>query len=66
LRQAVLDGRIAGLRPAQRRRLERLSQRRHPADAVADLAPDDEGFVPASDLATLRAAHAAASNWSVE
>jgi GTP-binding protein HflX len=37
LRQAVLDGRIAGLRPAQRRRLERLSQRRHPADAVADL-----------------------------
>ncbi|MFM8276515.1 MAG: GTPase HflX, partial [Cyanobium sp.] len=37
MRQAVLDGRTAGLRPAQRRRLERLSQRRHPAAAVADL-----------------------------
>ncbi len=33
----MLDGRTAGLRPAQRRRLERLSQRRHPAEAVADL-----------------------------
>ena len=33
----MLDGRTAGLRPAQRRRLERLSQRRHPAAAVADL-----------------------------
>ena len=33
----MLDGRVAGLRPAQRRRLERLSQRRHPVDAVADL-----------------------------
>ncbi len=37
MKQALLAGRTAGLRPAQRRHLERLSQRRHPEDAVADL-----------------------------
>jgi len=37
MKQALLAGRTAGLRPAQRRQLERLSHRRHPADAVADL-----------------------------
>jgi GTP-binding protein HflX len=36
LRQAVLAGRTAGLRPAERHRLEALCHRRHPADAVAD------------------------------
>ncbi|KEF42104.1 MAG: GTP-binding protein [Cyanobium sp. CACIAM 14] len=37
MRQGVLAGRTAGLRPAERRRLERLCHRRHPVDAVADL-----------------------------
>jgi GTP-binding protein HflX len=37
MKQALLAGRTAGLRPAQRRQLERLSHRRHPDDAVADL-----------------------------
>jgi GTP-binding protein HflX len=36
LRQGVLAGRTAGLRPAERRRLERICHRRHPGDAVAD------------------------------
>ncbi|MFN9621199.1 MAG: GTPase HflX [Synechococcaceae cyanobacterium] len=36
MRQAVLAGRTAGLRPAERHRLEALCHRRHPADAVAD------------------------------
>ena len=33
----MLAGRTAGLRPAEKRRLERLCHRRHPADATADL-----------------------------
>jgi len=37
LKQGVLAGRTAGLRPSQRRRLERLCHRRHPEDAAADL-----------------------------
>ncbi len=37
MRQGVLGGRTAGLRPSQRRQLERLCHRRHPAEAVADL-----------------------------
>jgi GTP-binding protein HflX len=37
LRQGVLAGRTAGLRPAERRRLEQICHRRHPGDAVADL-----------------------------
>jgi len=37
LKQAVLLGRVSGLRPAQKRRLERLSQRRHPEAGGADL-----------------------------
>jgi len=37
LRQGVLAGRTAGLRPAQLHRLERLCQRRHPETAAADL-----------------------------
>ncbi|MFZ0408746.1 MAG: GTPase HflX [Cyanobium sp.] len=37
MRQGVLAGRTAGLRPAEKRRLERLCHRRHPADATADL-----------------------------
>ena len=37
MRQGVLAGRTAGLRPAERHRLEALCHRRHPADAVADL-----------------------------
>jgi GTP-binding protein HflX len=36
LRQAVLSGRTEGLRPSQRRRLEQLAHRRHPADTVAE------------------------------
>jgi GTP-binding protein HflX len=36
MKQAVLAGRTAGLRPAERRRLEGLCHRRHPADGVAD------------------------------
>jgi len=36
LKQAVLAGRTAGLRPAERRRLERLCHRRHPLQAIAD------------------------------
>ena len=36
MRQGVLAGRTAGLRPAERRRLERICHRRHPADAVAE------------------------------
>ena len=32
----MLSGRTAGLRPAERRRLEQICHRRHPADAVAD------------------------------
>jgi GTP-binding protein HflX len=37
LKQGALAGRTAGLRPSQRRRLERLCHRRHPEDAAADL-----------------------------
>ena len=37
MRQGVLAGRTAGLRPAERHRLEALCHRRHPADALADL-----------------------------
>ena len=37
MRQGVLGGRTAGLRPSQRRQLERLCHRRHPADCVAEL-----------------------------
>ena len=37
MRQGVLAGRTAGLRPAERRRLEQICHRRHPADAIADL-----------------------------
>lgn len=33
----MLAGRTAGLRPAERRRLEQICHRRHPAEAVADL-----------------------------
>ena len=36
MRQAVLSGRTEGLRPSQRRRLERLAHRRHPPDVVAE------------------------------
>jgi GTP-binding protein HflX len=36
LRQGVLSGRTTGLRPAQRRRLERLCHRRHPETSVAE------------------------------
>ena len=36
MRQALLAGRCQGLRPSQRRRLDQLCHRRHPADAVAD------------------------------
>ncbi|MFM9110441.1 MAG: GTPase HflX [Prochlorococcaceae cyanobacterium] len=50
MRQAVLGGRTAGLRPAQRRRLERLSQRRHPADALADPLTLQRLAVEADDL----------------
>ncbi|MGL6133291.1 MAG: GTPase HflX [Prochlorococcaceae cyanobacterium] len=37
MRQGALGGRTAGLRPAQRRRLEQLCHRRHPPAAVAEL-----------------------------
>ncbi len=37
MKQAILSGRVAGLRPAQKRRLERLSHRRHPEQGGADL-----------------------------
>ncbi|MEX0588707.1 MAG: GTPase HflX [Cyanobium sp.] len=37
MKQGVLAGRTAGLRPAQKRRLERLCHRRHPDDHVAEL-----------------------------
>ena len=37
MKQGVLAGRTAGLRPAQRRRLERLCHRRHPDDQVGEL-----------------------------
>jgi GTP-binding protein HflX len=37
MKQAVVAGRTAGLRPAERRRLDQICHRRHPADAVADL-----------------------------
>ena len=37
MKQGVLAGRTTGLRPSQRRRLERLCHRRHPEDATADL-----------------------------
>jgi GTP-binding protein HflX len=36
LKQGVLAGRTAGLRPAERRRLDQICHRRHPADGVAD------------------------------
>ncbi|QVL53284.1 MAG: GTPase HflX [Cyanobium sp. M30B3] len=36
MKQGALSGRTAGLRPAQRRRLERLCHRRHPETAVAE------------------------------
>tara|TARA_B100002051_G_scaffold276682_1_gene326834 strand:+ start:2421 stop:4109 length:1689 start_codon:yes stop_codon:yes gene_type:complete len=37
LKQAHLAGRTRGLRPGQQRQLERLSHRRHPEAAIADL-----------------------------
>lgn len=37
MRQGVLGGRTAGLRPSQRRQLERLCHRRHPTEGLADL-----------------------------
>ena len=37
MKQAVLLGRTAGLRPSVERRLERIAQRRHPESQVADL-----------------------------
>ena len=37
MKQAVLVGRVNGLRPSQKRRLERLSQRRHPETGGAEL-----------------------------
>ena len=37
VKQAILAGRTAGLRPSQKRRLERLCHRRHPDDQVAEL-----------------------------
>jgi GTP-binding protein HflX len=37
MRQGVLGGRTAGLRPSQRRQLERLCHRRHPPDTLAEL-----------------------------
>ena len=37
MRQAHLGGRTKGLRPGQLRKLDRLSQRRHPEDSGADL-----------------------------
>ena len=37
MKQAVLVGRVNGLRPSQKRRLERLSQRRHPEAGGAEL-----------------------------
>ena len=36
MKQGVVSGRTSGLRPAERRRLEGICHRRHPADAVAD------------------------------
>jgi len=36
LKQGVLVGRTAGLRPSERRRLEQICHRRHPFDALAD------------------------------
>ena len=36
MRQTVLAGRTAGLRPSERRRLERLCHRRHPPGVIAD------------------------------
>ena len=36
MKQGVLAGRTAGLRPSQRRRLERLCHRRHPEDGLAE------------------------------
>jgi len=37
VKQALVAGRTAGLRPAERRRLDQICHRRHPSDAVADL-----------------------------
>lgn len=37
MKQTVLAGRVSGLRPAQKRRLERLAHRRHPEQGGADL-----------------------------
>jgi GTP-binding protein HflX len=37
MRQGVVAGRTAGLRPAQRRRLERICHRRHPAAGLAEV-----------------------------
>ena len=36
MKQGAVAGRTAGLRPAERRRLDQICHRRHPADAVAD------------------------------
>ncbi|SBO44762.1 GTPase HflX [Cyanobium sp. NIES-981] len=36
MRQGTVAGRTTGLRPAQRRRLERLCHRRHPEDGIAE------------------------------
>ena len=37
MKQGVVGGRTAGLRPSQRRQLDRLCHRRHPPDSVAEL-----------------------------
>ena len=36
MKQSVLVGRTAGLRPSERRRLEQICHRRHPCDSLAD------------------------------
>lgn len=36
MKQGAVAGRTTGLRPAERRRLDQICHRRHPADAVAD------------------------------
>ena len=36
MKQGVVAGRTAGLRPAERRRLDQICHRRHPADGLAD------------------------------
>ncbi len=51
MRQGVLAGRTLGLRPAERRRLEQICHRRHPADGVADTLTLQRLAAEAKDLA---------------